>query len=738
VPVLCWAMAHGPGTSHCGEGTRTVALEVLPSKPAGAGKPKSRMGKWRAAVLIGVHVIMLAHLAQWLWSREYGSGRTMSPVEPSEAMYTLELGQINAGFVFFTLALLATFIFGRFFCGWGCHVVALQDLCSHIMTKVGVRPRPLRSRLLLLAPTLLALYMFVWPTFKRVVLLPVERFTFEKWGWMFPEWLIELPRVPHPGFRNAFVVKDYWHTFPSEWYVIVPFFLTVGFAAVYFLGSKGFCTYGCPYGGFFAPLDKVSVGRIVVNDQCEGCGHCTAVCTSNVQVAREVRDFGMVVDPGCMKCLDCVSACPNDALSFSFARPAVLAKPRTAEARAGLSKGPKWDLVWWQDILLLALVIALFIGFRQMFNKVPLLMAAGMALIGGFGAWKLSTLLTEPNVRLQSLQLKLRGRLRPWGYAFVLLCSGYLAWGAWGLTIQALQFRANMWDLKVLTPAEVVFSPAYKPSGEDHANAQRAIKLYTLADGRGYGGFGWNHAVPQNLRLAWLYAVAGDLALSEAYLRRGISIGEPASVQAVLQLGDILALRGKSRAEINDELLAITRAKPGLYPVEMSVAENLLASDAPGAVRMAEAVLNATKPVPDLHTRVRAAVLLARAGRPDGLGAIDAVIGAEEEPALNGLLLAADIMLQAGRAPRAQELTALAIKHHPKAALAHFHHARMLATGNDLNGALASLAAASKLEPRNPMYLSAQAEVLMALGRQGEAERLMKAARDAASPPGRR
>ena len=27
---------------------------------------------------------------------------------------------------------------------------------------------------------------------------------------------------------------------------------------------------------------------------------------------------GMVVDPGCMKCMDCVSVCPNDALYFGF------------------------------------------------------------------------------------------------------------------------------------------------------------------------------------------------------------------------------------------------------------------------------------------------------------------------------------------------------------------------------------------------------------------------------------
>ena len=33
----------------------------------------------------------------------------------------------------------------------------------------------------------------------------------------------------------------------------------------------------------------------------------------------------MVVDPGCMKCMDCVSVCPNDALYFGFGKPTLMA-----------------------------------------------------------------------------------------------------------------------------------------------------------------------------------------------------------------------------------------------------------------------------------------------------------------------------------------------------------------------------------------------------------------------------
>src|SRR6185295_13229538 len=344
---------------------RTIPLAVLADGGSGAGgsgprMKKSKMG-WRRAVVLGlVQAAMIAHGLVWWFQATRHPERpavTLTPVEPSESMSTLEVGNINAGFVFFGVAILSTLIFGRWFCGWGCHIVALQDLCSWMMKKIGIHPKPFRSRLLVIAPLLLALYMFVWPTLKREVVKPL---VVKQWGnetkeQAFARWIdvkVYLGDAgPRPGLRTEFTTNEFWKTF-APWYVAIPFFGVCGFVIVYFLGSKGFCTYGCPYGGFFGPADKIAPGRILVTDACEHCGHCTSVCTSNVRVHEEVRDFGMVVDSGCMKCMDCVSVCPNDALSFSFAAPAVLAKPRTKEARAGHIQRPEYDVTLGQDWLL--------------------------------------------------------------------------------------------------------------------------------------------------------------------------------------------------------------------------------------------------------------------------------------------------------------------------------------------------------------------------------------------------
>ena len=70
-------------------------------------------------------------------------GKTVSPIEPSETMYTLQQGFDQRGFIFFTLAILATLIFGRFVCGWGCHILALQDFLRMAAEEDGAS---LRSR----------------------------------------------------------------------------------------------------------------------------------------------------------------------------------------------------------------------------------------------------------------------------------------------------------------------------------------------------------------------------------------------------------------------------------------------------------------------------------------------------------------------------------------------------------------------------------------------------------------
>ncbi len=642
---------------------------------------RSKSGPRRAAVLIGVHLVVAIHVAQWLYT-----GMTLSPVEPSESMYTLNQGLLNAGFIFFLLAIVSTLVFGRVFCGWGCHVVALQDFCGWLMKKCGVHPKPFRARLLLLAPLFLALYMFVWPTARREVIQPV----FAAAGAEMPLWIG--PSVGRPELHNEFFVRDFWATFPA-WYVAIPFLGVCGFATVYVLGAKGFCTYGCPYGGFFGPADTLAVGRIIVNDNCEHCGHCTAVCTSNVRVHEEVRDFGMVVDPGCMKCMDCVSVCPNDALRFGFAAP-----PRfNARAKRGWAAAKRqrhYDLTWPQEVWAAGVFVVLLLGFRGFLNQVPLLMAAGLAAIGSFGAWKLWSMARVPNVRLQSLQLRYRGRWTRAGWMFAPLAAALLLAGVWGLAVRYYLWRGALLDARVQVPASEYLQAGYQPSARDRGAAEAAIRHLTLAGPPADGGIGWPGSSETNLRLASLHAICGRFDAADRYVRRAVAYERP-SEQMLDFAARILARRGAGP----EGYAALYRRIIQRYP------DHVGAHAALAAVEAAEGRL------------AEAARLCERAVSLGGDSAAP-------------LALAGAILRDLGRLDASREAFVKAVALDPRSGVLRAELALVEFLRGKHSEALLHMTAAVEQEQNNAAIRRRQAEVLRALGRTSEAEAAEAKARE--------
>ncbi len=642
------------------------------------------MGPRRAAVLIGVHLLIAAHIIHWLIA-----GRTLSPVEPSESMYTIERGQLNAGFIFFALAIISTFIFGRFFCGWGCHLVALQDLCGWMMKKIGVRPKPFRSRLLVWVPLSLALYMFVWPTFKRDVLAPQLQ---QYW----PEGLTYIgASPPFPGFTNELMTTGFWDTFAGP-LLAIPFLLICGFATVYFLGAKGFCTYACPYGGFFAPAQQIAPGRIMVDpDKCEGCGHCTAVCTSNVRVHEEIKAYGGVVDPGCMRCMDCISVCPNDALSFKFARPAVFRK----RAKAATPK-PNPDLSWSEEFALAIVFLVTFTAMRGIYGLVPMLFAGGIAICVTFLSWKLWRLPHDANVRIIGAQLKRAGKVRPSGWIFSVASVLVLALVAHSAFIKAHLIQARSADSKIhVNLASVMAGRADLVPQESRAYARKALVHYHAASSIQSGGFGLGETIEIPMRSAWLHLVLGEPEKAKFNLQSVIEREGP-SDGVYSDLVHVMRLLGQ-----HDEAIALMR--------------NTLADN----VDFTEL------------RNVAAQMLLARGDQSAALALFDdAVKVLPYDAALRAQY--ASYLMNAGQLPAALEQLGIAIELDPNngrlrhdLAIALFANGRIAEAQNEIDRA-------ARLDPINAAaYFTSAAEILVQLGRQQDAAewvRRARAAQDAA------
>ena len=640
------------------------------------------MGKRRAAVLGSVYILMGLHLLHWKLT-----GRTISPVEPSESMYAIEQGFINAGVIFFALAILATLVFGRFVCGWGCHIVALQDLCGWMMKKIGVRPKPFRSRLLAYFPLALGLYMFVWPTFKRLAVAPLV----SSLGWDAATRTLGGANS-FPGFTNQLMTNDFWGTFAAI-PIAIPFLLVTGFATVYFLGAKGFCTYGCPYGGFFAPIEQLAPGRILVDhDKCKQCGHCTAVCTSNVRVHEEIREYGMVVDSGCMKCMDCVSVCPNDALSFGFAKPAIAkGKPK--------NKKPKrvYDLSWREEIVLAIVFLASFFAWRGLYGLIPMLMAAGVAGVVTFLAWKMWRMMASRDVRIIGAQLKRAGRIKSAGAVFALFAGLTVLLTAHSLAVRIIRWRGDLIDAQVTVARDAAFSNDSDAVPDDMKTlAGKALANYRWAASWPHGGIALVDTPAVQARSAWLHLVRGERAEALAILARLDDRFGPTDARAV-DRATILAFEGDEDKAIQylEHSLAIKPGMPGSR--SLLVSAYLAQGDDDDALRVRRSAIDPDDPD---HRR---------------LGANRAQLAA--------------LLLQLNRTAEALDELKQAVVLSPKDSSIHSDLAVVLYLTDHPDSAVDEMRQAVTLSPKDPLVRIRLAQLLTQLGRSAEAQRAYDEAR---------
>ena len=392
------------------------------SHPDTTPRPHSGYGRRRAIVLILVHLVIAIHITTWLVF-----GETLAPLELNETMFTLELGIVTVGFLLMALIILSTLIFGRFFCSWGCHVLALQDLTSWGLEKIGLRPKPVRSRLLLLGPLAVMAAMFLWPQIERLAA-----------GRPFPSLHLS---EDVDGF-GSLVTSDFLRNLPGPWITLLTFVIAGGII-VYLLGSRSFCRYVCPYGAVFSLSDRIAPSRIRLDAgaDCASCAACTAACSSDIRVHEEVKQYGAVVSPSCLKDLDCVAACPSEALHWGWARPAGFRSWTTA------SRPKRYDFTWPEELAALAVGIVGFFAFRSLYGQVPLLAAATLGILTGWSCVFLIHLVKRRDVRLIPFQMKRGGKMRWPGYCAAAVGVAFLSLMIHSVVVRLHEARGHaLWD----------------------------------------------------------------------------------------------------------------------------------------------------------------------------------------------------------------------------------------------------------------------------------------------------
>lgn len=579
--------------------------------PSTLATPKP-YARWRAWTLLGVHVLFAAHIVHWKLA-----GRTLAPLELNELMVTLELGVVTAGFAFMLLVLLSVLLFGRFFCSWGCHILALQDGSQWILDKLKIRPKPLRSRLLLWVPVGATLYMFLWPQLSRLVA-----------GDPLPDLRLHDDGKPWASF----ITEDFWRNLPPVGMALLTFFV-VGFVVTLLLGSRSFCAYACPYGALFRVADRLTPGRIKRVKDCSSCGHCTAACSSGIEVHKELEAYGTVVSSSCLRDLDCIAACPSGAVGFGFTKPTVFRK---------LDKGrPRkpWSLSWPEELAAAAIFLAGLFIFRGLYGRLPFLMSLSL---GGLLAWFSIAMwrsLRAPHAAFGPWRLKMSGKWTRAGKLALPLAALVFAYVGHSAYVRVHERRAD-----------AAFELAMQPGLEATERVVRARDAASrLNDLRALSPL-----PPKNtdLRLGQLHLVAaapgGEIPLARAvaqspesaYLRlllarAALQSGDESA--AVKEVRNALELGARPHAEV--ESAAWVPAL--LAELHFECARDLWALER-RATALNHAQAAARLMPEDADMRCELGSLLLAAGRiPDGIVELRAALAIDPEHALAGERLVA-------------------------------------------------------------------------------------------------
>jgi len=726
--------------------SKSISLNVLsPAATKGQreGKVKrSRAAKWRALTLFLVNAIIAARLAWWLANDQQS---IISPVEPSESLAFSKDNVINAGLIFFIIMIASTMIFGRFFCGWACHFLAVQDAARWLLLKLGIRPKPFRSRLLALVPLGAFLYMFIWPLAYRAWLFAGNVRLRLGAGDTFSNALAWANEHPFAfGIPESEIVRaGFWDTFPGIVGAIFAF-LVAGAAIVYILGAKGFCFYACPYGGILGPADKLAPFRIRVNEDCTESGHCTSVCSSNVRVHEEVRDYGMVVDPGCMKCLDCVTVCPNDALRWGIGKPALFAKPRrTPDIRH------RKDYSTREEFALAALFLGTLYSLHGLYGVFPFLVSLGVSSILAYLLMTVARTFYKPSVRGMRINLKHNGSRTKAGLIALPIAlltvaslghSAFIQHRLWAGT-KLYDEHAGLRDIAINAGSPNVLAPEQREKLEQtltYINRTLSLTPFPLAR--------------QEIQQAWLYASLGpaerftsealeaadflrtprlyELDVAQAHVRAGyfeqaediyqrLLVRDPQDADSRAMLSELVAQNPLRQ----DEALQLARTAhadaPESIRASMALARMLaiVEGDMPGCIEVLGALAGVEGLTPLEISSVSVAMF--ELGAADAaLEFVRSVAGISEDPGA-AELITVDVLIAMGRTDEAREaIDALLNSEAPPISALRASATFYTSQVYDLEKALSAVRAILVRQPFRPDILTLEGDILDAMARE--------------------
>lgn len=190
--------------------------------------------------------------------------------------------------------LIATFLFGRFYCAAICPLGVMQDVLGLLRgkRKYDKKLPNLKALRYTIAAVTLALLIGGWAILLRY-LDPFSRF-----GGMLS------------GFAQLANVESPISFMPFIFGTLLPF---ACLTTLVIWKRRVYCAAICPIGTILGLFSKYGLWQVRIAQTCTGCGLCEETCPVGCIDGGERE----VDNERCIRCMNCVACCPNGSISLS-------------------------------------------------------------------------------------------------------------------------------------------------------------------------------------------------------------------------------------------------------------------------------------------------------------------------------------------------------------------------------------------------------------------------------------
>ena len=218
-------------------------------------------------------------------------------------------------------------IFGRMFCSWGCPFGLFQDITGFLTSRFN-KYEPTQDtnnslrqigEFITGGTVLVSLIIGISVGLGDQISISATfgDFTDQPWTLLSPATFLFtiIPLLFYwGGIENFFNWEKFTHIDIIFW---IRFFIFVGAIIIIIYVPRGWCRWVCPVGIIMGEIGKNSVLGVGRNiSKCNHCGICEDVCPMGVRVLAHPPE--RVRSEHCTNCLDCVGACPEDAMEIKF------------------------------------------------------------------------------------------------------------------------------------------------------------------------------------------------------------------------------------------------------------------------------------------------------------------------------------------------------------------------------------------------------------------------------------